>query len=590
MTTNVEQIRAVFLAALMVLSVFAIGGIGMAGSAVADDGTDDEKTLADYADDDTGVVETDGLREAIDHWRSGEIDTNLLRDVIDAWRSGDPVEVTQEITGVVTDEHENEPIEGATVSAEETKYLGAQSVDEPVTTDADGVYTIEIDEPGAYSVGVEYEGATADESVDVEEGETVTLDFALDVDREDGTIEGTVTDAAGDPIEGAEIVDRFDNVLTTTDADGTYALAVEPGEHTIRATADGYQDSKLATVPVDEDETIEGVDFELEAEAEPGEATFDLGELEGEEFEQGETYEREAGLEVNGEFAEDAEFTIQLSTEDPDGELVDIGAEDDFEVESVFIPGLAIDATEVVEDNVDDGVFYLDETVTGEQLTAADGEQLAEVTVTAGDEAQTGEYTFTAALVEFDDDGDETSQAVRTIDEEASATFEIVEALEADFDLSEIEGEEFEQGETYERDVGLEVNGDFAEDAEFAIQLSTEDPDGEPVDIGAEDDFQVESVFIPELGISATEVVEDNVDDGVFYLDETVSGDHLNAADGEQLAEVTVTAGDEAQTGEYTFTAALVEFDGDVSDGESQAIDTVGDAVDASFEIVETLE
>ncbi|WP_255191374.1 GLUG motif-containing protein [Natronobeatus ordinarius] len=51
---------------------------------------DDESPLEPYTNED-GVVETDGLRDAIDNWRGSEIDTDLLRDVIDAWRSGDPV-------------------------------------------------------------------------------------------------------------------------------------------------------------------------------------------------------------------------------------------------------------------------------------------------------------------------------------------------------------------------------------------------------------------------------------------------------------------------------------------------------------------
>jgi len=37
-----------------------------------------------------GVVDTDGLRVAIDDWRTGDIGTDLLRDVIDAWRTGEP--------------------------------------------------------------------------------------------------------------------------------------------------------------------------------------------------------------------------------------------------------------------------------------------------------------------------------------------------------------------------------------------------------------------------------------------------------------------------------------------------------------------
>ncbi len=46
--------------------------------------------VAEYTNE-AGVVETDGLREAISDWRTGEIDTGLLRETIDAWRTGEPV-------------------------------------------------------------------------------------------------------------------------------------------------------------------------------------------------------------------------------------------------------------------------------------------------------------------------------------------------------------------------------------------------------------------------------------------------------------------------------------------------------------------
>ncbi|WP_255192650.1 GLUG motif-containing protein [Natronobeatus ordinarius] len=55
-----------------------------------DDDDDDESALEQYAGEDD-VVETDGLRKAINDWRGGVIDTDLLRDVIDHWRSGEPV-------------------------------------------------------------------------------------------------------------------------------------------------------------------------------------------------------------------------------------------------------------------------------------------------------------------------------------------------------------------------------------------------------------------------------------------------------------------------------------------------------------------
>lgn len=50
-------------------------------------GADDVST---YADED-GIVRTDGLRNAIDDWRSGAVDTDLLRDTIDAWRTGETI-------------------------------------------------------------------------------------------------------------------------------------------------------------------------------------------------------------------------------------------------------------------------------------------------------------------------------------------------------------------------------------------------------------------------------------------------------------------------------------------------------------------
>ncbi|WP_255192525.1 hypothetical protein [Natronobeatus ordinarius] len=49
-----------------------------------------QSPLEEYATE-NGVVETEGLRGAIDDWREGDTETELLRDVIDAWRSGEPI-------------------------------------------------------------------------------------------------------------------------------------------------------------------------------------------------------------------------------------------------------------------------------------------------------------------------------------------------------------------------------------------------------------------------------------------------------------------------------------------------------------------
>lgn len=47
---------------------------------------EDEPSVDDYRDECSGKVETEGIRRAIDDWRSGRIGIDLLRDVIDAWQ------------------------------------------------------------------------------------------------------------------------------------------------------------------------------------------------------------------------------------------------------------------------------------------------------------------------------------------------------------------------------------------------------------------------------------------------------------------------------------------------------------------------
>jgi hypothetical protein len=52
---------------------------------------DEPNPAAQYANED-GIVQAQGLVDAINDWRSGDLDTDTLTEVIDYWRSGDPVE------------------------------------------------------------------------------------------------------------------------------------------------------------------------------------------------------------------------------------------------------------------------------------------------------------------------------------------------------------------------------------------------------------------------------------------------------------------------------------------------------------------
>jgi parallel beta-helix repeat protein len=60
--------------------------------AVGLSGNGTEATGAAVYANEEGVIDTDGLRQAINDWRSGAIGTDLLREVIDYWRSGEKVE------------------------------------------------------------------------------------------------------------------------------------------------------------------------------------------------------------------------------------------------------------------------------------------------------------------------------------------------------------------------------------------------------------------------------------------------------------------------------------------------------------------
>lgn len=72
-------------------------GIGIGAVHTDDDAVGEQVEIAQagadvdaYANDD-GIVETDGLLDAIDDWQTGGIGTGLLLDVIEAWQSGESV-------------------------------------------------------------------------------------------------------------------------------------------------------------------------------------------------------------------------------------------------------------------------------------------------------------------------------------------------------------------------------------------------------------------------------------------------------------------------------------------------------------------
>jgi len=73
------------------LSGTIIGGTGETNAGTTTITIQQGPTLADYANE-SGIVETDGLLDAIAAWRNDDVGVDLLLDAIDAWRSGNSIE------------------------------------------------------------------------------------------------------------------------------------------------------------------------------------------------------------------------------------------------------------------------------------------------------------------------------------------------------------------------------------------------------------------------------------------------------------------------------------------------------------------
>jgi hypothetical protein len=90
---------------------------------------------------------------------------------------------------------------------------------------------------------------------------------------EAGSIAGTVTDTASEPVASAAVTalaDGSEVTSTATEADGTYALAgLPPGTYTVAVSATGYVDAQVADVVVTAGTVTEGVNVVLEAQPAP---------------------------------------------------------------------------------------------------------------------------------------------------------------------------------------------------------------------------------------------------------------------------------------------------------------------------------
>jgi uncharacterized protein (TIGR02145 family) len=140
---------------------------------------------------------------------------------------------TGAMSGTVTDSITAMPIEGAAV-----EIVGAGLT---AVTLADGSYLIDQIPVGNYTAEVAAAGYfdAAPYSFTVQFGQTTQVDFNLVPVM--ATLQGTVTDQDGQPLEGVKVKIADENFSVFTAADGTYSIAQIPeGVYSVTFTKSGY--------------------------------------------------------------------------------------------------------------------------------------------------------------------------------------------------------------------------------------------------------------------------------------------------------------------------------------------------------------
>lgn len=160
-----------------------------------------------------------------------------------------------------------EPVGGVTVELRDS----AGDVVERAVTTADGAYSfVRVPGDSTYTVAVptppaDY-GVPPVQTVDIGADDSVNNDFAL---SRPGSVSGTVTDAAGDPVADVEVrvtgPDDFDETRTTDDAGSYAADDLPPGTYTVAVDGLPPRTAKITEAG----ENVGGTDFALAAVSEP---------------------------------------------------------------------------------------------------------------------------------------------------------------------------------------------------------------------------------------------------------------------------------------------------------------------------------
>ncbi|NUE01143.1 carboxypeptidase regulatory-like domain-containing protein [Halorubraceae archaeon YAN] len=221
-----------------------------------------------YELNDVLAVRQDFTASATDFSDSRQIATVVQGETIDInFRLTSTV---REISGTVTDNAAEEPLEGVSVTIEET---GQERI-----TDENGEYSFSNAPQEPLTISAEKDGYLAESQSTDTETDDETINF--DLDPNIGEITGTVEDAEYPtfPLESDTTItatrESDDEEFTVTvpvdpDSDDEpyeYILELEPGEYTLAATADGYENNEFEeVVEVVATETASGPAFEMEA-------------------------------------------------------------------------------------------------------------------------------------------------------------------------------------------------------------------------------------------------------------------------------------------------------------------------------------
>ena len=193
--------------------------------------------------------------------------------VVEVYLGGEP-RMPVRVYGRVT--RSGEPLAGAqvvAVSEGSAVFEGMKSA----RTAADGAYEIVLDRPGPHTISASLDQVGVEEVLVVPREAELQLDLRIPL----GRIEGRVFEPDGSPAAGLRMsIEREDGLgrirwsgaQQSTDAEGRYAFSdLEAGRYSVRANSSGFgggTNERFGTnvqsgLVVPEDQTLDGVDFEL---------------------------------------------------------------------------------------------------------------------------------------------------------------------------------------------------------------------------------------------------------------------------------------------------------------------------------------